>query len=127
MMSACVFQEGVCGGLLALRVLRLGERAVLGLLLRLPEGVRGGDPVAVPALRADGHGGWQQQLQLGGDGEGALKICTCSNDVSNSSDLLQTVWTHLLSLQKLQTTSCSWSDLSLSDFFIFVNLFAGLE
>lgn len=45
-----VFQEGVCGGLPALRVFRLGERAVLGLLLRLPEGVRGGDPVAVPAL-----------------------------------------------------------------------------
>lgn len=63
-------QEGLCGRLPALRVLRLGQRAVLSLLLRLPQGVRGGDPGAVPALRADGHGGRQQQLQLGGDGEG---------------------------------------------------------
>ncbi len=44
------FQEGVRGGLPALRVFGLGERAVLCLLLWLPEGVRGRDPVAVPAL-----------------------------------------------------------------------------
>lgn len=68
--SACACQEGVCGGLPALRLLRLGERAVLCLLRWLPEGVRGGDPVTLPALWADGHGGGQQQLQLGGDGEG---------------------------------------------------------
>lgn len=63
-------QEGVCGGLPALPLLRLGEQAVLRLLRWLPEGVRGGDPVALPALWADGHGGGQQQLQLGGYGEG---------------------------------------------------------
>lgn len=64
------YQEGLCGGLPALHLLRLGERAVLRLLRWLPEGVWGGDPVALPALWADGHGGGQQQLQLGGDGEG---------------------------------------------------------
>lgn len=49
-LALIVFQEGVCGGLPALRVLRLGERTVLGLLRRLPESVRRGDPVTVPAL-----------------------------------------------------------------------------
>lgn len=63
-------QAGLCGRLPELRVLRLGEWTVFRLLLRFPESVRRWRPVAVPAFRADGHGGGQHQLQLGGDGEG---------------------------------------------------------
>lgn len=63
-------QAGLCGRLPELRVLRLGEWTVFRLLLRFPESVRRWRPVAVPAFRADGHGGRQHQLQLGGDGEG---------------------------------------------------------